>query len=231
MIRIIHGDNSVESRKQLSFFIEGARKKGQEVIRIDGGTSLPEILTTVRSLGLFSREKLVVVEDFFSTDGGGRGDGLKSKLAGVEGDVIFWEGGELSGKKLNDFSKITSDITNFEVSKEIFKFLDSLAPQNVRVSFPLLTSVLSAEPIEFLLYMIGRQIRLLLWAKLDPDSLILASWQKAKILNQGRLWSESQLRDFHSKLVQLDRGNKQSQLAVDPATSLELLLAGIVAPS
>src|SRR3989344_4382016 len=224
MIRMIHGDDIVASRKKLGLIIESEREKGKEVIRIDGETSISEILMSVRSSTLFWGQKLVVIEDFFSSRRSVT-DELEAILKSAQGDVFIWEGREISSGQLKVVRKFTKDISVFKIRKEVFKFLDNLQPGNAKVTVKLLRSVVSAgDAPEFLLFMMSRQVRLLLWAKLDPDSLILAPWQRTKILNQARLWGEGELMDFHSKLVELDRGNKQSRLAVDLATSLELLL-------
>lgn len=227
MIRVIHGDNNVASRKQLEFLVESARKKGQEVIKVDGTIILDDLSVQVRSSGLFSESKLVVVEDFFS-DKRAINDGFKSILGRLEGDVVFWEGREIAGKKLTDLKKISKDISIFKVQREVFKFLDNLSPGNSKATIKLLRAVLAkGDSPEFLLFMIARQVRLLLWAKLDPQGMVLAPWQKAKILNQASTWSVKGLRDFHLNLIQLDRGNKESRLAVDLAGSLELLLLSV----
>ena len=58
---MIHGDDIVASRKKLGLIIESEREKGKEVIRIDGETSISEILMSVRSSTLFWGQNLVVI--------------------------------------------------------------------------------------------------------------------------------------------------------------------------
>ena len=108
MTKILHGDNTVASRKQLGLVVEGARKRGVEITRIDGSVDLGDLLLQIRSSGLFSQEKLVVVEDFFSYKGEVT-DELKNTLDKARGEVVFWEGKEIGGKKLESLKKIAKE--------------------------------------------------------------------------------------------------------------------------
>jgi DNA polymerase III, delta subunit. len=65
MIKLLHGDNQLESRNELNRLISGAESK--ELIRLDGEkTSLNEIVQALESSSLFGMEKLVIIENLFS---------------------------------------------------------------------------------------------------------------------------------------------------------------------
>lgn len=83
------------------------------------------------------------------------------------------------------------------------------------------------DEAEFLLIMMARQVRLIIWAKEDLDTLKLPPWMKNNLSHQAEKWSLEQLLDFHSKLLELDRENKHSRLPENLEASLELLVAGL----
>lgn len=223
---IVHGENRVESRKKLSEIIREAKSKGWEVTRIDG-TSLTkgELLTHARSQTLLSTGQLLVIENFFKNNKKAAEDVLQ-----IPQDdtivLVFWEGKQLTPaavKKLQ--SKFT--VQEFKIPVAVFKFLDSLAPNNARASLKLLAEAKNRDEAEFLLIMMARQVRLLIWAKEDVDTLKVPPWMKHNLTRQAEKFTSSELRALHNKLLELDRDNKHSRLPENLDASLELLVAGL----
>lgn len=222
---ILHGDNQVESRKKLSFLISQAKKKGLEIQRLDGkGLVKSDLLMAARSQSLLSDDRLVVVEDFFA--GNKKAVQVLEEVAKADGaEFIFWEKSALSPATVKKIQEIAR-AEEFKIPKSIFRFLDSLSPGNTKAMLSLLHGIKESEA-EFVLFMLGRQIRFLIWAKEEPETLALPDWQKTRLIKQAEKFSPDELLSLHRRLLELDRANKHSQLAENLSASLELLLAGL----
>lgn len=223
---ILHGENRVESRKKLSEIIREAKGKGWEVTRVDG-TSLTrgELLTHARSQTLLSTGQLLVIENFFKNNKKAAEEVLEIPQDDAI-TLVFWEGKALTPaivRKLQ--AKFT--VQEFKIAVAVFKFLDSLSLGNARVSLKLLLEAKNRDEAEFLLIMMARQVRLLIWAKEDADTLKLAPWMKSNLSRQSEKFTLDELLSFHNKLLELDRDNKHSRLPENLDASLELLVAGL----
>lgn len=225
-IVILHGDNQVESRKRLSFLISAAKKKGFDIRRLEGKGLIPnDLLLAGRSQSLLGDNILVVVEDFLTLSKKAP-DFLGNASQNPEATFVFWESKPLSAsilKKLPPGAKAEE----FKIPRVIFKFLDSLVPGNTKASLELFHAALKESQEEFIFTMLARQVRLLIWAKEDPEGLNLPSWQKTRLLKQAEKISKVQLRLLHGKLLEIDRENKKSQLPEGLSSSLELLLLSL----
>lgn len=222
---ILHGENQVESRKKLAFLTSQARKNGREVERLDGKVvGKSDLLMAARSQSLLSDDRLVVVENFFS--GRKKAAGALQELAKAGGaQFVFWEKSALSPSTVKSLLGI-AQVEEFKIPKSIFKFLDSLAHGNTKKMLDLLHNIKENEG-DFVLSMLGRQIRLLIWAKLSPQTLTLADWQKRRFVSQAQKFTADQLFAFHAKLLEIDRMNKRSQLPENLSASLDLLVIGL----
>lgn len=223
---IVHGEDVVESRRKLSEIIREAKSKGWEVTRVDG-TSLSrgELLTHARSQTLLSTGQLLVVENFFKNNKKAAEEVLEIPQHDAI-TLVFWEGKQLTpatAKKLQ--GKFT--VQEFKIPVAVFKFLDSLAPNNAKASLKLLEQAKNHDEAEFFLIMMARQVRLLIWAKEDPETLKVAPWMKNNLTRQAEKFTSSELRALHNKLLELDRDNKHSRLPENLDASLELLVAGL----
>lgn len=223
---ILHGENRVESRRKLSEIIREAKNKGWEITKVDG-TSLTKskLLTHARSQTLLSTGQLVVIENFFRNNKKAVEDVLEIPPDDTI-TLVFWEGKQLTPatvKKLQ--GKFT--VQEFKIAVAVFKFLDSLSPGNAKVSLKLLQEAKNRDEAEFLLIMMARQVRLLIWAKEDPDTLKVPPWMRHNLTQQASKFTSYELREFHGKLLELDCDNKHSRLPENLDASLELLVAGL----
>lgn len=229
---VLHGENQVESRKKLAFLASQARKKGLEVERLDGKVvGKGDLLMAARSQSLLSDDRLVIVENFFS--GNNKAAGVVQELAKAGGaQFLFWEKTTLSPSTVKSLLGIVQ-VEEFKIPKSIFKFLDSLAPRNTKMMLGLLHDIKESRhgrkesEGDFVLSMLGRQVRLLIWAKLSPETLTLADWQRKRFISQAQKFTADQLFTFHARLLELDRMNKRSQLPEDLSASLDLLVVGL----
>ena len=211
---VLHGENTVASRQKLNTLIDEFKKKGYEIIRLDEPKQ-DELILKSRSTGLFEENKCLVVERFIS--------GNKDLEETPENDVIYWENRQLTPATVKKLVNLS--LQEFKLPSTLFPLLDNVYPSNIQ---RLLTMYKESnlEP-ELVFAMLARTIRLLLWAKLDPSSLSLPSWQAGKLKSQASKFTELQLRDLHTKLLKIDHASKTSKLPEDLSSSLELLFANL----
>lgn len=230
---IIHGENRVESRKKLSEIIRDAKSKDWEVTRVDG-TSLTrgELLTHSRSQTLLSTGQLLVIENYFRNKQSLSSNNKKAaeEVLEIPQDdaitLVFWEGKALTPATVRKLQTKFA-VQEFKIPVAVFKFLDSLAPNNAKHSLRLLLEAKNRDEAEFLLIMMARQVRLLIWAKEDKETLKLPPWMKNNLIRQSEKFTLAQLIALHGRILELDRDNKHSQLPENLDASLELLVAGL----
>lgn len=223
---VLHGDNQVESRKRLSLLISQAKKRGIEVVKIDGKTAAKgDFMLLSRSQSLLAEEMLVACENFFS--GNKKSLEIADEIVKNNGTVfVFWEEKTLSPAILKKLPK-DFETEGFKIPSSVFKFLDSVLPKNTKEMLILYHEALKQTTPEFLLIMAARQARLLIWAKAEPETLKVQDWQKSRLRKQAEKFSIERLIKLHGKLLELDRMNKRSQLPEDLSASLDLLVVGL----
>lgn len=224
---VLHGDNQVESRKKLSALIAEGKKRGFEVKRIDGKTiTKTEFLTLSRLQTLLGEDLLIACENLLNDNAKGveiASEVIKNKNA----MFVLWENKKLAAGKVKKLEKLFQ-IQEFKIPANIFKFLDSLnASHNKKATLELLHGAIKNSEPEFVFTMLARQVRLLIWTKLDPNTLNVPDWQKRKLVSQAKDFSAEQLLSLQRKLLEIDRMNKLSQLPESMPASLELLVAGL----
>lgn len=224
-LKILHGENQVQSRKALSEIIRQAKKEGFEITRLSGeNLDKSTLLTALRSQALFSGDHLVVVENFLANFQGA--NKVIKEIPQDSAQVVFWEGRALSKTATSGLPK-NFEVLEFKIPVSVFKFLESLTSKKSQVALKLLRQAVKDDSADFILLMLARQARLLIWAKLDPKTLKVAPWQRSRLLEQAKKWDRDKLLAFHSELLNLDRANKRSRLPEDLSSSLDLLIASI----
>jgi len=219
---LLHGDNHPASRKNLSEIINAARTKGAGIVQIEWKSSKKaELLQAAQSQGMFSSLQLLVVENIFTNN--------KEALEIVNGiekggsSLVFWEGKTIPPSIISKLSK-TFQVFEFKLPVLTFKFLDSIYPRNSKTSLDYLEKMEDQEA-DFLLIMLSRHIRFLIWVKEDPGTMKVAVWQKGNLEKQAAKFSTEQLYELHGKLLELDRLNKKSQLIGSLMENLEVLIS------
>ena len=221
MIKILHGENIVQSRKRLTEIVEKARNSGQEVVYLDGTkASLTDVRSSLESGSLFGKTKLVVIEN------------LKEKpeiltylkKGKFDNDLVLWEQKEIKGDFLPKADKEV-----FKLPPMIFKLLESLAPGNTKESLRLLAELKQTEEPEMIFYMIVRQFRYLIVASdLGPSGLSeLSPWQQKRFLDQASLFSQEKLKEIYKNLLEIDFNQKTSGDAFSLSSRLDLLISAI----
>lgn len=220
---ILHGDNQVLSRKKFIVLTTLAKKENLELVRLDWNKAEDKDLHSLSlSQSLLANGVCVAVENFFT--GNTKWAEIIAGLDLTKTTFIFWENKALTPaiqKKL-EFKFLVQE---FPIPKTVFNFLDSLFTNNKNNIINLFEKARIGNPDEMLLVMMARQIRLLYWASIEPDTLTLPDWMKNKLILQGEIINKGRLVCLHSNLLELDRKAKKSQLPENLGSSLEILLA------
>ena len=223
---ILHGENTVLSRHKLIGFTQNF--KG-EIVRLEGEKmSLTDLKQAVESSSLFGQKRLVIVENLFtrrpSTD---KEKLLKYLKEQKPTNLIIWERKTIDGRSLISFR--FAQIEKFVIPSIIFKFLDSLSPNNKKNTLNFFHQNLYQEPPEMVFYMLTRQIRNLLIVKdLGEKGLEkMAPWQKAKLARQAKQFSLKQLLSFYQQLLKIDWQQKTGRAAMPLISQLDLLIASL----
>lgn len=217
-ITVLHGDYIVKSRDRLITIINGVKKRGWEVIRVDEKKSLSESLV---SSSLFGKESLYVSESpgkFTPTDL----SWLKQNSSEMDLNFLIWHKNKIGVKVKNTLPK-DAKIEEFKLPQRIWSLLDSIYPGNAKISLNLLHEVSQESPLEFVFALMARQMRDLYWVSNDPDSLNYPSWRKSKLKNQADRFSTRRLKRIISLMSQADIDSKTGVATL--STSLDLILA------
>lgn len=220
---LLHGDNVPESRKKLSELVFQAKEKGYEVLRFSGGLlEEGKILEAGRTQGLLVEKRAILIENLLASGKGAKK--LLEKLAKQETFLILWEGKQLSKPTLTQL-KVQFKVLEFKIPTRIFSFLEAIQPGNSKLALKLLSSLPDKDSEGFVFLMLTRHVRLLIWVKEDHETLRIPEWQKRKLASQAKKFSRDELRRLHTKLLDIDRASKKSEVPGDLGSSLELLLA------
>lgn len=225
---ILHGENIVASRKYLTDLIEKFRSR--EAIRFEGKElTLVELKQAAESQSLFGQERLILIENLLSSRPSKRQEELLTYLKSENPkNLVLWEGKKIDGRKLISFSKASAK--EFKLTPIIFKFLDSLGPNNARFSLNFLHQTFNQDGPEMVCWMLARQVRFLIMAsdlgeKGLPKSL--AGWQKAKLVRQAKKFSLEKLLWFYRKLLEIEWQEKTGRASIPLSSSLDLLIASL----
>lgn len=238
---LLHGDNRVVSRSELTKFVSEAKEKDREIIRLDGlVVSLTDIIQAFESPSFFAKEKLIVIENFFSRQKSKEKEQILDYFLKffekdcpfldertVLKEVVFWEGKEISPatvKKLKGWQ-----LKKFKTPPVIFKFLDSFRPENKRELLFLLKSSIKNTSTEFIFYMLVRRLSQLILAKeLGKEGLKgLAPWQQGRLVSQAKKFTLEQLTSIYQRLLKIDTDIKTGQTLMDFSWHLDLLVVGL----
>ena len=116
----------------------------------------------------------------------------------------------------------------------VFEFVDALASRQVGPALKLLHGLLDdGQAALYLLFMVGRQVRILLaiaeyaGRRMSPDAIASEIGQKPfvvrKAVNQAGRFDRATLLELHDRLVQLDHWSKTGR--VEPEAALDILVA------
>lgn len=229
MITIIHGDDLSSSRNYLKSF----RREGEMQLYDGEIITITDLAQHFDGGGLFEQPKHIILENFFSKRK--KSTELDSILQYIqtktlEHEIVFWEPKELDKKTLSQFPHAT--VKTFKIPQTIFSLLDNIKPGNGKVLVKLLQQTLESSDIEFVFFMIIRQVRLLIACKENSTETIdeikrIQPWQQGKLEKQARLFSNEELIVLHKKLYEIDRDMKTGELNAPLNIVIDILLITI----
>lgn len=228
MLTILHGDNHIQSRAELASLMPPAHTK--DVRQVDGRTISPGMLIqALESSSLFGGDTLIVIDNLFSKLGkqSKQIDSFAKIIADSceKTDIIIWEEKELGKTVLSALGSATTKL--FKTPVIIFQFLDSLRPNGVRTSLPLLMKLLAAEPAEIAYVMLVRRVRQLIQLSDTVTPAGLAPWQAARLTRQARSFTMNELLATHAKLLHMDIAIKTGASPFSLAQLLQQLIISI----
>ncbi|MEK7534770.1 MAG: hypothetical protein AAB600_05605 [Patescibacteria group bacterium] len=231
MITIIHGDDIVLSRN----YLQEQKHKVLSPYVFDGLIDITTLIQITQGVGLFTSEKNIFVENFFSKNKLGNLE-VKSVIDYINKNeslfnLFFWEAKELQKRSIALFTN--PSLKNFKIPQAIFLFLDSIRPKNFKNSTILFHNALKNTLEELVFFMLQRQFRLLLAVSEEnsKDSIDeitrLAPWQKSKLLKQAALFSSDKLLAIHKKLYKIEVAQKTGNLPYSLTVAIDFLLLSL----
>lgn len=233
MITIYHGDDTAESRN--AYFT--AKQKTTNATTLNGATvTLEDLQQALSGEDLFGDKKPIFIEDLLSKRKGKDLDGLislfQSSIVNDQSSIFLWESKTLTPKQAGLFKGAT--IREFKIPSTIFAFLDLLRPGNGKMLVEQFHKTLEDKEAEFVLFMLTRQIRMLLALSAEShdgqtisEVARLAPWQRGKLDKQAKSFTKERLIDLHSKLYELEFGMKTGGLVLPMKESIDMLLLTI----
>lgn len=223
---ILHGENQPESRRKLLEIIGKLEADGWEIHKVDWhNTTREDLFNLCRAQSLLLNSGIALVVENFFTNNKKSSEIIKDLLKfKSEALLVFWE-----GKVVSQTARFDKDfiVQEFKIPVYIFKFLSSLVPGNASTAVKLLQEARKKDSADFLFIMMARHFGLLVWARLEPNSLKIPDWRREALIKQAGKFTVEQLTNLHEKLLWLDRLNKKSQLPENLSASLDLLTASI----
>lgn len=223
---IFHGQNTVISRKKL---IEKIESFSGEVIRFEGEKlALVDLIQSLESSSLFGADRLVVIENLFSRrPGRAKEEILKYLKSTSPNNLIIWEGKDIDGRTLKPLG-ITNAL-KFEIPQKIFKFLDSLNPENKKNALTILHECLKTMPPEIIFFMLARHVKyLIIAADLgEKGNEEFPSWRRQKYSFQAQKFGLKKLITLYHQLMICEYQQKTGKAAMTLAAQLDLLIANL----
>jgi len=225
MLKVIHGENQVASRKKLVEFIEQAKQQHKEVLSLSAEKlDRAKLESALLSESLFGHEKLLVIEGLYSLPKSKKKDEFIELISSASIETILWD------KKLltkTDFKKLPTNLENFEfkITPKMWSFLDTLStnPKAKTSMMKLFKESVEGDGAEFVFLMIARQIRILIQVKENKPPKV-APFMLSKLSRQAKEFSLKKLLDLHQQLYLIDQKQKQSTGLLNLEGELDLFL-------
>ncbi|MCJ7827759.1 hypothetical protein MUP65_01265 [Patescibacteria group bacterium] len=222
---VAHGDNNTASRNYLTDQTDSAKKKGWQVITLDGKTaSLTRVTQAIEGNLFFADQTLVIIESIYSAPKSGRQKNILDYLKKTAVPVIIWEPKQIDGRRLQGVPKPSQKL--FSIPVILYKFLDSLKPASHQYALPLLHQTLQVEPAQKVFYYLVQRIRtLIIFAQLgSKGAKTRFDWQKKRLNQQADFFTLTTLFKIYDNLYKIDLAQKTGLATLDLPAQLDLLL-------
>lgn len=228
MLTIIHGDDDVGKQKKLDQVKSLLSQQQLELVELDGKKIEPQDLTLAFSdQNLFASHKSLLILNLLSSIASSRRTQLIKLLTAREAnlpDIVLFES-KVLGKR--DLTKLKPDqVFELTLPKLLFTFLDSFSPSSKAKALKLFNELIATQPVELVMSMIVRQIRLMIQAQ-DHALAKAPPWMQTKLSRQAGSFGAYELLAIHSQLLQIDYGIKSGNSILDLKAQLDSLIAGL----
>lgn len=227
MIRIIHGENTAQSRLRLRSIIAQSPPKNRLILSEEN--TYDELYLGLFSENIFDGKNLIVCENFIQQKKITLKDKILSNVPS-EKTLVFWEAGEI--KEKSQLVALKSAISElFKPEPAAFRFLDSITPGS-KMSISSLISLDAKQKSHGLLSLIASRVLLLTLAKTGLDlqtvsavcGYRLQEWQWQKIKNQAIKFTDVALHAFLNGTLKADMLIKTGSTAQSEENLASLLL-------
>lgn len=198
---LIHGEYSIKSYERLQSYIDKAKTKNWEIVRIDpkNGQNVRELLS---SQSLFNQERLFIIEEIKTLSKKDL-DWIKKNNSSLTGNLVIYSDSEI-GETIKKNFVPTKKEENFKLPLNIFSFLDSFYPGNEKVCIKSFHEILKNEPFEFVSFLLTKHLRDIYWVKVDPSTIPYPSWRVGKLEKQANHFSLKNLKKIINSLAEAD---------------------------
>ncbi len=229
MITIFHGDDIAASRKK---YIELKSSSKNPIVLPGESLSLQQLNQSLQSEMLFSSDKDIFIENFFSkrkliTKEVKEIVGYVQKIEN-EQNIVFWESKKLTPTALKSFPKAKVDL--FAIPQTLFGFIDEIQPNSGQRLINLFHSALAGSEPELIFFMMLRQIRILLALSLGSqieETARLAPWQMGNLSRQLKNFSVQQLKKTYQKLFEIDLQQKTGGSSLTMTQAIDMFLLNL----
>jgi len=225
MIKIIHGENVIQSRDQLVNDLKLAKKNGQVIRLMAKKLTIASLEEALTANSLFGDKMTVVIEELHSLPKSTKKNQLINYLSTFPDDqreVILWEKRSLTPTMIKKFPG--AKVVAYKASSHIFAWLDSLSGDKKTLTnqLNLLNKAINSDGEQMCFALLARQIRLLIKGK-EGKLIKEHPFVIKKVNSQARLFKLEQLLSIHRQLLDIDCRQKTSTNWLSLKAELDLL--------
>lgn len=217
---VIHGTNAEKINSRMASFIKEAKKRGWEIVRIDG-KKIDNLTDLFSSQSLFGTDQFYLLENLTALNKK-QNEELKNIIENTQGTLIVKHNTVLSATSLKHLGKIDKE-EKYELEETLWQFLDSFYPGNLKRCLSLFHKTLIKNPPELLVSLLARQLREMFIVQIDPKSAKIPEWRVSRLKKQAEPFGENGLKSAISGLSELDVKYKTTTLDITQALDLYLV--------
>ncbi|MGH7245589.1 MAG: hypothetical protein ACREGI_01495 [Candidatus Levyibacteriota bacterium] len=228
MLTLIHGLDTAASR---NYFLE-VKQESQNPVTLSGETlTLSDLTQAMLGGGLFAAEQAIFIDELLSKRKPSKElDAIVDFLNKQKASVVLWESKELTAKQANQFKNVTPKV--FKLPSSLFAFLDNIKPGNGKAALTFFHETLATQPVELVIFMLVRHMRLLLALASDGNEKIsevarMQPWQKGKLDKQVKLFTIEALTKLYQNLFTIDSQAKTGKNAQPLTSEIDFFLAAL----
>jgi hypothetical protein len=210
-VLLLHGDDLYTSRERFNHERESALG---EIISLDGKRiSLSQLVQALESQSLLEAERTVLIESLLSK---GSAEVIAGffKIINQEGPkVILWEDRQIPARHQKKLPQ--AQMVEFKLPKLIFKYLESLRPNNAQESLALLRKNLNLSDPGYVFNMVIWHLRhlLIIRGKEFGQFYPLSPWRQKRLKRHSSCFTFRQLKSLYERLLGIDVKRKSGGIS------------------